>query len=76
MNRLTAQWVRKAEADWAAAGKLADAGAQFRDTVCFHSQHCAEKYLKALLQAHNIAPPRTHNLLHLLASFAQSAAVS
>jgi HEPN domain-containing protein len=32
------------------------------DGVCFHSQQCAEKYLKALLNELALAIPRTHNL--------------
>jgi HEPN domain-containing protein len=36
------------------------------DTVCFHAQQCAEKYLKALLIAKGTEPPRTHDLRLLL----------
>jgi HEPN domain-containing protein len=36
------------------------------DTVCFHAQQCAEKYLKALLTAGAIGYPRTHDLVVLL----------
>ncbi len=36
------------------------------DTVCFHAQQCAEKYLKALLIFHGIDSPRTHDLTELL----------
>ena len=32
------------------------------DTVCFHAQQCAEKYLKALLVWKGIPFPKTHNL--------------
>jgi HEPN domain-containing protein len=35
------------------------------DTVCFHSQQCAEKYLKALLIHQGIDFPRTHDLVLL-----------
>lgn len=35
------------------------------DTVCFHAQQCAEKYLKALLAYRGIDPPRTHDLTEL-----------
>lgn len=37
------------------------------ELVCFHAQQCAEKYLKALLQSHGSAPPRTHDLDELTA---------
>ena len=34
--------------------------------MCFHSQQCAEKYLKALLTKHGIEPPWIHTLETLL----------
>ena len=36
------------------------------DTVCFHAQQCAEKYLKGLLVFQSIDFPKTHDLLLLL----------
>ena len=67
MNPLTDEWIEKAEKD------LATASREFRvrkmpnyDAVCFHSQQCAEKYLKAILQEQNIAFGKTHNLTTLL----------
>jgi HEPN domain-containing protein len=36
------------------------------DTVCFHAQQCAEKYLKALLLQAGSEPPKTHDLRLLL----------
>jgi HEPN domain-containing protein len=36
------------------------------ETVAFHAQQCAEKYLKALLISRSIDFPRTHNLQRLL----------
>jgi len=35
------------------------------DTVCYHSQQCAEKYLKALLIYRGLDFPRTHDLVLL-----------
>jgi HEPN domain-containing protein len=66
MKRLTAEWVRKAEADFLAAGKLLRGSAPLHDAVCFHCQQAAEKYLKALLVELGLAVPRTHNLIALL----------
>jgi HEPN domain-containing protein len=69
MKRLTAEWVRKAEADFLAAARLAARSARgpaLNDAVCFHCQQSAEKYLKALLEENGIAVPRTHNLVALL----------
>lgn len=36
------------------------------DTVCFHCQQCAEKYLKALLTLLQLPFPRTHDVVVLL----------
>lgn len=36
------------------------------DTVCYHAQQCAEKYLKALLLDRGVRFPRTHDLIELL----------
>jgi HEPN domain-containing protein len=66
MKRLTGAWVRKADADFLAARKLGRGKPLLADRVCFHSQQCAEKYLKALLQESGEQVPRTHNLEDLL----------
>jgi HEPN domain-containing protein len=62
-------WVEKAENDLRNAQHtltLNDEECPF-DTVCFHAQQCAEKYLKALLTLHQIEFPRTHDLTELVA---------
>jgi HEPN domain-containing protein len=66
MKRLTAAWVRKAEADLAIARREAVAKPPVHDGVCFHCQQTAEKYRKALLQEQAHVIPRTHSLHHLL----------
>ena len=38
------------------------------DGVCFHCQHCVEKYLKALLAELGVSVPKTHDLDHRLTS--------
>ena len=43
------------------------------DTVCFHAQQAAEKSLKAVLVSYGTAPPRTHDLVALLAQCAEHA---
>lgn len=51
MKAETSQWLAKAEADWATAGREAAVSVQpNHDAVCFHYQQCAEKYLKARLE--------------------------
>ena len=67
MQPLTAEWVEKAEGDFTSALREFRARrAPNYDSACFHSQQCAEKYLKARLQEANIAIPFTHNLVVLL----------
>lgn len=63
MTPLAAEWVAKAEGDYATARRESRARRQPNfDAVCFHAQQCAEKYLKGLLQQQLLAIPRTHNL--------------
>lgn len=62
------QWVQKAENDLRNAEHtltLQGSDCPF-DTVCFHAQQCMEKYLKALLLAADIEPPKTHDLRVLM----------
>jgi HEPN domain-containing protein len=66
MKRLTAQWVRKAEADYVIARRISRGKTPLHDGVCLHCQQCAEKYLKALLQELGLVVPRTHRLRDLL----------
>ena len=68
MNPATAEWVLKAEGDFATAGReLRARKLPNYDAVCFHSQQCAEKYLKAVLQENDLPIPKIHFLLELLA---------
>ena len=67
MKPITREWIRKADGDWNAAGTL------FRsrkhpnhDAACFHTQQCAEKYLKARLEEAGVAFGKTHDLDRLL----------
>ncbi len=66
MKRLTAQWVHKAESDYVVARKIARGSDPHHDEVCFHSQQCAEKYLKALLEELGQTIPYTHILDDLI----------
>lgn len=67
MQPLTLEWVHKAEADWLTAQRelVADPYPNY-DAVCFHSQQCAEKYLKARLVEVGLPFPKTHDLDVLL----------
>lgn len=62
------EWIRKAEADRAAAKwalRLARRRKDQAEIACFHAQQCAEKYLKALLAQKERTVPRTHDLWDL-----------
>jgi HEPN domain-containing protein len=62
------QWVEKAQGDLITAEhtlKLED-HCPF-ETICFHAQQCAEKYLKALLTLHAVPFLKIHDLTALLA---------
>jgi HEPN domain-containing protein len=69
MKLITEEWVDKAEGDFATAHReIQVENMPNYDAVCFHSQQCIEKYLKAFLQEENIVFGRTHDLTKLLDS--------
>jgi HEPN domain-containing protein len=66
MNALVNEWAQKAEGDFVSALR------EYRarklpnfDAAGFHAQQCVEKYLKALLQKHNVRFEKIHDLLAL-----------
>ena len=67
MNDLVAEWIEKAESDYRTAEREARVrqGPSY-DVACFHSQQCAEKYLKALLIYHRVFFRPIHDLEVLL----------
>ena len=68
MNDLVAEWIEKARGDFNVAQReLRVRRSPNYDACCFHAQQCAEKYLKAFLVSQKTEPPRTHNLIDLLA---------
>jgi HEPN domain-containing protein len=61
------QWVQKAENDLKNATHTLKLGEDCpTDTVCFHAQQCAEKYIKALLAFHGTAFSRIHQIEALI----------
>ena len=67
MTVQTQQRVQKAEADFDAVLLLRRSRKASRfDTIRFHCQQCAEKYLKARLQEAGHRFPKTHDLAALL----------
>jgi HEPN domain-containing protein len=63
---LAQKWLKLAEAEFVAAERLMEIGEALQG-ACFHSQQAAEKSLKAWLIAHDIDPPKTHELKELIA---------
>jgi HEPN domain-containing protein len=63
---MTRERVGKAEEDLALARKGRRSKTPVHNGVCFHSQQCAGKYLKGLLEELSLDVPRTHNLDDLL----------
>jgi len=66
MNALLAEWISKAEGDYAVARRELEVNGGNHDAVCFHSQQMAEKYLKAFLFKNRVDFPKIHNLIELL----------
>ncbi len=68
LNKLTAEWVKKAEHDLLQVTlDLQYGNGELDDGVCYHAQQCAEKYFKAYLQEHGARSGKTHELEALLA---------
>ncbi len=63
LNKLTAEWVKKAERDYSTITLIEQTNnSDFDDVICFHAQQCAEKYFKAYLQEHGVRSGKTHEL--------------
>lgn len=69
-----AHWLEHARSDMALAAAPRPASVLFGD-LCFHAQQAAEKALKAVLVHRHIAPPRSHDLRHLLSLLPEGAAI-
>ena len=77
LARPVAQWASKADHDLRNAEYTLTLQQDCPfDTVCFHAQQCAEKYLKALLLQAGSEAPRTHDLRLLLQRLPADVAVS
>ena len=61
------EWIAKTEEDYSSAVALKRQRSHpLPNSVCFHCQQCAEKYLKAFLAHHSVSPPRVHDLHQLV----------
>jgi HEPN domain-containing protein len=67
MRKMTAEWVRKAEADYVIARAIRRLDTAVHDGVCFHCQQLSEKYLKGLMEEAGLMVSKTHDLTKLLA---------
>jgi HEPN domain-containing protein len=65
-SELIQSWIKRAEEDWKVAKTLLKSEGDFANTVCFHCQQVAEKYLKALLTYWQTPFSKTHDLSELL----------
>jgi len=67
MNDVTVRkWIAKAEGDLKTGRDELKTRSPVTDTICFHMQQCAEKYLKAFLIFHNREFRKTHDLTELI----------
>jgi len=61
------EWISKAEEDYEASLDLIRRRRRpLPNSVCFHCQQCAEKYLKSYLIYREMTFPKIHNLVALL----------
>jgi HEPN domain-containing protein len=63
---LVDKWIKKAENDLLTAERELSFEDVITQTICFHCQQAAEKYLKAFLVHHQIYFTKTHKILELL----------
>lgn len=69
MKPMTAEWVAKAEGDFATLERESRVTDRPNfEGICFHAQQCAEKYLKARLCEAGLAFGKVHDLVALLES--------
>jgi HEPN domain-containing protein len=62
-SRIIQEWIKYSQSDMAAARYLFyNVNPKQTEISVFHCQQCAEKALKAYLVAHEIDPPKIHNL--------------
>jgi len=67
MKPIAAEWVAKAEADFATLERECRVTENPNyDGICFHAQQCAEKYLKARLCKADVPFSKIHDLAALL----------
>jgi HEPN domain-containing protein len=63
---LVRQWIAKAEINYRTAERLVRDDEPIRESIAFHCQQAAEKYLKAFLVWRHVEFPKTHSIGRLL----------
>lgn len=66
IKNLVKKWIEKADKDLLSAERELTFDDPITETVCFHCQQTAEKYLKAFLIYHQIYFSKTHKIKDLL----------
>jgi HEPN domain-containing protein len=66
LSALVRQWIAKAGVDYRTAERLLQDEEPIRESIAFHCQQAAEKYLKAFLVSRRIEFPKTHSIGRLL----------
>lgn len=65
-EKLVREWIFKAEHDLGMARLALDHKPEYTDSICFHCQQAAEKYIKACLVYMDIDFKKSHSLSYLL----------
>lgn len=63
---LVREWLARADIDYRTALRLLNDSDPIRESIAFHCQQAAEKYLKAFLVRQSIEVPKTHSIVRLL----------
>ena len=63
---LVRQWIAKVEVNYQTAERLVQDDEPIRESIAFHCQQTAEKYLKAFLVWRHVEFPKTHSIGLLL----------
>ncbi len=75
-KQIIEDWIKKAEHDLGMAKLAIEHQPDFRDSICFHCQQAAEKYLKAYLVYLDIVFKKTHSLGYLIDLISEQESVS
>lgn len=65
-RELVEQWLARANEDFELAEHLVSEDSPYLNSICFHAQQAAEKYLKAFLVHNQAEFPKTHDLVKIL----------